>query len=310
MNVPELVSESNERVASRMCHIPSPLFNRALLFDDEKGDKESKEAAAAASKGDWDKALTVWLKRIETRPFPWKELYNCGVEAERRKDYPLAKIFYEKAQIAAKNVKEKNNINWADLIQSLTWVPLPLSNPSNAIAWFSKKWAVLPFSDETVSLAASDMVRTHVAGLLSGFGYSILPIGASDEILKSKGISEGGQLSAFNKSDLFKWLCVDHILYGHVTAFEDANIGLVRTRSVGGTLTLCAGDKKEPLWENEGKIANEIWATNKKDILTNLLGGLVEKWVEHATNSPLVAESELYARKVLASLPAKPQKKS
>jgi len=93
---------------------------------------------------------------------------------------------------------------------------------------------------------------------------------------------------------------------GHITEYDDVNVGVHRSRSVAGTLFMWNTKTRKNIWETTNKVKNSKWALSRKKILLSFLKGIGKSFLERFGNKPLIREAELFARKSMESLPFKP----
>ena len=133
--------------------------------------------------------------------------------------------------------------------------------------------------------------------------YRVLNIKDTNEILKSKGISDGGQLAALNPKLIAKDLNVQALMYGMVEHFGYVNVGFYAERKVALTLQLVNGTTGEKMWENTQTGATRKFTLDAKEAQDNFVGGIASQMVDKTMKMPLENESNLATISTLKKLP-------
>lgn len=168
----------------------------------------------------------------------------------------------------------------------------------------SPRVAVLLFENESVDMLAPGALQKMVTGGLVRHGYQPIPSDMVQQKLKEVGITDGGQLPSIPSKKLGDVLKVDGLFYGTVEDFIFQNLGFVLRRCVRVRLKLVLASTGETLWEHEG-FSQHIKATlDKKEAERLFAIGMGQKAIGNMTQHPLILESEIAVRNLLANLPS------
>jgi hypothetical protein len=166
--------------------------------------------------------------------------------------------------------------------------------------------AVLPFSDEVVSLDGPDLIRVSLFNKLKAGGYNVIPLADVTKTLDTHGFSEGGQLTAVRPEKIAEWLNADGLIFGHIEDFNEVNVGVYVKRSIKGKIWMWDRPTKAVIWETQKPIALHRFAINKRDIVLNFLGTLGQSFVERLAKNPLGSEIENFVQQNIEELPLRP----
>lgn len=163
--------------------------------------------------------------------------------------------------------------------------------------------AILPFNNGSNDVHADTIMQRLVYLALNPTAYRVSDIDQTNEFLKSKGISDGGQLPALDPVKIGKDLGVHGLLYGSVESFSYTNIGFYQQRKVELALRLVDASTGGILWENTKTAAVRNLTLDKDEAGKNFVKGLATQTVDKLFNSPLEEEAKLATIKTLSSLP-------
>ncbi len=163
--------------------------------------------------------------------------------------------------------------------------------------------AVLPFNNFTNDLDGPVYVRKILSRRLSEKGYIVKPINETDEILRSIGITDGGQLSAFKPEKIGADLKVDGLFYGDLLEFNYITVGFYNKKSVALNLKLLDSKTGKILWEDEKKVSKTELAFSSEEALKKFKDRMIEKTIEKTLRVPLKQEVEKLIQKILLTLP-------
>ena len=146
------------------------------------------------------------------------------------------------------------------------------------------KVAVLPFENESVDVEADAVYRELFYLGLQEKGYTVAPMEDVDAALKGMGISEGGQLGAYKKTDLQTKLNVDALFFGNLKEAKYLTVGIKKEKKAVTYAALYNGDKK--LWEDEKTFSEKEFALNplsglKKQLATKLTEKALKDYSGH-----------------------------
>lgn len=173
----------------------------------------------------------------------------------------------------------------------------------NPVAGTTQKIAVLPMNNFTTDLDGPDVVRPIAVKTLQSCGKTLPELEYVDETLRGIGVTDGGQLPAFNPKMLGEKLGVDAMLYGELEAFNYVNLGYYQKRSVGVHFWLVDTVTGEKLWEDTASEVTSNVAASKEDAKEAFAAGVLEKWAEKALKSSLYPESVTAVVKTFSSFP-------
>ncbi len=263
----------------------------------KKGDKESEEAGRLAQRNSWGKAEEIWLRRDEAAG-GWRDSLGLAVAAELKKNYSAAGVYYRRAQERSAGDKEAAPVRWGEIYRDLELVSSTRAAGGCDGGWFGERTAVLPFSDETTSVDGPPLARQLVYESLKAGGYDLVPLEETDEILRRRGFSEGGQLGAAKPQELAAWLGAKRLVYCNVTDFGEIMAGVYNRRMVKGSVRV---------WEAAGpEISFEesvVKIKTPKSFAGGMFSQLAKGLVERIKNKPLAFETGLFSQQVTENLP-------
>jgi hypothetical protein len=163
--------------------------------------------------------------------------------------------------------------------------------------------AILPFNNASNEINAADILQKKVYLAMKPSAYRVIDIKETNEILKSKGITDGGQLPALDPKLIAKDLNVQALMYGSVEDFGYVNIGFYTSRKVTLALELINGTTGEKMWENTKTGSTRNFTLDAKQAQDNLIGGLAAQLVEKTLKIPLEAEVDQATILTLGNLP-------
>lgn len=293
-NEEKLFGSFTARLVARYAGHPVERFRPVFR---KKGDKESEEAGQLAQHKRWDKAEEIWLKRAAAED-AWRESLNLAVSAELKKDYAAAEAYYRQAQARAGGDKEAAVVRWGEIYRDLELVSSTGAAAGCDGAWFGKRTAVLPFSDETTSVDGPPLVRQLVYETLKAGGYDLVSLEETDEVLRRRGYSDGGQLAAAKPDQLAAWLGAGRLVYCNVSDFGEIMAGVYNRRMVKGAVRVWETGRPEFSFEE-----SVVKVKTPKNFAGGLLGQLAKGLVERIKNKPLAYETGLFSQQVAENLP-------
>jgi len=305
----EMIGQAHNRlmgeISNRISPAPMKYRNRPVYF--KKEDKESKEAYKLLKQGKPREAEAVWKKRVEEGRGSWKDQWNLAVAAEALRDYDRALKLYQAVKIHAEGHDKAIPEIFDGMVSDLENSHYGRQKlPPSATPWFDPPLAVLPLSDEVVSIEGDGIIRKILHDKLKRGGYNTIPLEDIDEKLRLKGFSDAGQFPVTTKRKLASWVGAKRLVMGHITEYDEVNVGVYRSRSVAGNLFMWSKKTGKKMWEAENKVKNSKLAASGSKILANFFGGLGKGFVERIKNKPLAQEAELFVRQSLEGLPFKP----
>lgn len=268
-----------------------------------KKDAESKAAARAVSRGGCGASSGVWKGRLAAGG-GWREHLGLAVCAELDGDYAAARAEYEAARKSAGDEKEASRIKWDRIFSDLDYLSSPERAAAGPAPWFRRRVAVLPFSDQTNSIDGPVMLRQLLHASLAEGGYDVQPLEDTDELLRRKGYSEGGQLAAAKDADIIAWLGVDAVVYGDIADFNEIMAGVYSKRQVSGSFSMAAAGEKSRVWAGE---ADVFRVRLPKSFAGGLFSQLAKGLYERIREKPLYEESVLFVRRAAGTLPRRPK---
>jgi hypothetical protein len=138
---------------------------------------------------------------------------------------------------------------------------------------------------------------------LAQWGYPVLALDETDRRLRELGLSDGGQVRAFQPRQLADAAGANRVLIGTLKEFKTVNVGLYNLHHVALALRLQDAEGRV-LWESEGVGYREI-LVRPADAGKAFLGGLIESAVGKVTGSDLSEELEDAVLTGISSLPVK-----
>lgn len=285
-----LAARLTARYAGRPVERVRPLFA-------VKKDKESEEALKLAGAGKWAAASGIWERRAAAGG--WRDHLGLAVAAELRKDFPAAGELYRKAQAAAAGDKDGKRVPWGEIFRDLELFSSTAAAPGRCgAAWFGRRTALLPFSDQTTSVDGPPLVRKLVFEHLRAAGYDLVPLERTDEVLRQHGFSEGGQLGAAKPEEFAKWLGAERLVFCDISDFGEIMAGVYNRRMVKGAARV---------WETGGSETSieesVVKVKTPKNFAAGMFSQLAKGLAERIKNEPLAYESGLFARQLTENLP-------
>jgi hypothetical protein len=147
----------------------------------------------------------------------------------------------------------------------------------------------LPLDNEAVDIQGPEYIRTFLSEKLSKRGYRIIEAERVDEVLKSFGVTDAGQIKHINLQQVGKKLGVDGIFYGIVKDFSFKHVVVAGLRRVEVHLEL--------LNVQTGKI---IWVADAEASSSGMSLAVVEKAFG---STPLANEVKEVVLKLIQKLP-------
>jgi hypothetical protein len=130
-----------------------------------------------------------------------------------------------------------------------------------------------------------------------------------DATIKAMGISEGGQLGAYKKTDLQNKLKVDALFFGNLKEVKYLTVGIKKEKKVVAYAALYNGDKK--LWEDEKKYSEKEYSLNPlKSLQKQLATKLTEKALKDYSGHPFYLHIQNCVYQLQATLPGERVEKS
>ena len=287
----ELAGKVAARYSGRTVFRSRPLFA-------EKKDKLSEKALSLARSGDWSGAAAIWRERAATAG--WRDYLGLAVAAELSGDLPAARGYYGRAKAASAGDKAASGVRWGEIYGDLDYASSRPPERACDGSWFGVKTALLPFSDETSSVDGPPLVRQLLYDRLREAGYDLVPLESTDEVLRGRGFSDGGQLTAARPEQIAGWLGAGRLIYCDISDYGEIMAGVYDRRMVAGTARI---------WEKgAGEISlseSVIKISAQKSLLGGLASQLAKGLAERVRNKPLGPEAGLFARQLSSALPAR-----
>jgi hypothetical protein len=294
-NEAKLYAGLAERLKGRYSGRPVERFRPLFAV---KKDKESEEALKFAKGDNWDKAEEIWARRAGTAG-GWRDQLGLAVAAELKKDYAGAGALYARAQAAAAGDKDAKSVRWAEIFRDLEIFASTAAAGSCGRDWFGARTALLPFTDQTTFVDGPPLVRRLVYEHLKAAGYDLLTLDETDELLRRRGFSDGGQLAAAKPADIAGWLGAQRLIYCDLSDFGEIMAGVYNRRMVKGSAVVWeAGSTAELAFEE-----SVVRVKTPKNFASGLFSQLAKGLAERIKNAPLAYESGLFARQLTENLP-------
>lgn len=167
---------------------------------------------------------------------------------------------------------------------------------------FPARLALLPMDNQSTDLRGPELVRELLKDSLDLANFDMADNAEVEEKLRGIGISDGGQLNAVTPQKLGELLGADALIYGDLSEFKNANVGIYTNRTVEVHLKLVDAKTGAKLWEAEKRKANSKLGLSKDAALDNLKAGYAEKALESIMNNPLRPEAEEAVRLLVKDL--------
>lgn len=154
--------------------------------------------------------------------------------------------------------------------------------------------AMLPADNHSNDMTAPRSMIGAVASGLIGLGYFPISSPVQDEALREMGLTDGGQLNAFELSDIADKLGIEGLVKTQINNFTKVNIGFYISPNVKGTISLYDASG-ERLWEITSKWTKKQITLNPADALAAGLSELGGTLVSKIFKTHLVKESQIMA---------------
>lgn len=280
--------------------------NRRIYINN--ADKKPYEAFRLLKRERYDKSESIWKKQVGKSSGSWKTQWNLAVAAEKKRDYDEALRRYEavmaQATAADPELTPTFQAIFADLERTHRKWRTPKTSASTS-GWFNAVTAVLPLSDEVVSLDGPDIVRKNIHDFLTGGGYNTLPLEQIDETLRTHGFSDAGQFGATTREKLAAWLGADRLVMGHITDYDGINLGVYQSNRVGGNILIWDATTGREIWNIEKKVKFKRYANDDDHALRQFIMNLGRTIMNRIDETPLAAEAAEFSRQSLEGLPFK-----
>lgn len=306
-NLGALMAEA-ARAASEGLH-GAPVVRRHRSIHVDKKDPLSARALKAAGRGEWEEASRLWAERLDSGKGGWLDWVNLAVAAEMRQEFAEARRLYEKALEASGTDVRADAIRWqvvfSDLDDAVDAVGI---RSRSAVEWFQAPVAVLPFTDEVMSVDGPQLLRELTAEALREGGYEVVTIEDADRGLRRHGVSQGTDIRTRGASELAKAAGAARLVFGHVDAFQEVMLGAYGRRVVAGKLSLRDPSSGAVLWSSDRPVVREEAAESASgaEIGARFAGQLLRGLVERVAGKPLGREAAQFVRQNLQTLPQKP----
>ena len=294
-NEEKLYTGLAERLKGRYAGRPVERFRPLFAV---KKDKESEEALKLARENKWDGAEEIWGRRAGAAG-GWRDQLGLAVAAELRRDYAGAGALYARAQAAAAGDKAAGGVPWAEIFRDLEIFSSTAAAGSCGRDWFAGRTALLPFTDQTTFVDGPPLVRRLVYEHLKAAGYDLLTLDETDELLRRRGFSDGGQLAAAKPADIAGWLGAKRLIYCDISDFGEIMAGVYNRRMVKGSAVVWEAGSGAELAFAESVVK----VKTPKNFASGLFSQLAKGLAERIKNAPLAYESGLFARQLTENLP-------
>lgn len=163
--------------------------------------------------------------------------------------------------------------------------------------------AVLPFDNASNDLTAEKFLREKVLKKFISKGWTVISNESVDEKLNELGISDGGQLAAFNYQELGSKVGARILCYGYIEDFKFQNLGYVVIKNVSLSLRLVDSITGETLFEGRGIGKDTQIHTSKEEAKKAFILENAFKLAGNILNKPLAQESEKAIDEIFKNLP-------
>lgn len=164
---------------------------------------------------------------------------------------------------------------------------------------------VLPFENQTTSLIGHKMLRKMVFDRFSKKGYQTLTIKEVDEKLKSKGLTDGGQLPYISKGILKELFGPKIACFGTVETFTFQNLGFIVRKKVVLKIKIVSLADDRIIFEKTGTGSDTKFYFSKDEAKEAFVEQMALKLVSNMLKSPLKKEARKAIRKIFKKIPRK-----
>lgn len=296
------------RAAAEGLHV-APVVRRHRNIRSEKKEPLSARALKAARRGEWEEASRLWAERLDAGKGGWLDWVNLAIAAEVRQEFAEARRLYEKALEASGADVRADAIRWqvvfSDLDDAVDAVGI---RSRSAVEWFQSPVAVLPFTDDTMSIDGPRLLRELTAGALRDGGYEVLPVEDVDRGLRRLGVSQGADIRTRPPAEMAKAVGAGRLVFGHVDQYREIMLGPYGRRVVAGRLSLRAPESGAALWSSDRPVVREEAAekASEEQAAAMFAGQLLRGLFERVAGKPLGREAAQFVRQNLQTLPQKP----
>lgn len=151
--------------------------------------------------------------------------------------------------------------------------------------------AVLPADNHSADLMAPRAVLGAVGSALIGAGYFPVITPVQEAILREMGLTDGGQLRAFDLKEIASKLGTDGLVTTAIEDFRKVNIGFYISPTVETTVALHDANGGK-LWEARSKFTEKQFNLNPTAALQAGVGELAGDLVGKIFKTHLVLESQ------------------
>ena len=179
--------------------------------------------------------------------------------------------------------------------QTVADAPPDLADPATSTA----RTAILPFANETNTVAAPEILRKLLFDEAARRRYALQPMEETDRRLRERlQISDGGQLAIAEPSELGEALDIETLFYGDVLEWKKVTTGVYNEVTVKARLRLVDAVSGRPLWE-------KTHAISKKNLATSI-DEMVAGTIQNLLLNPMTPYARRLMRDVGQSLPPPP----
>ncbi|MEW6324997.1 MAG: hypothetical protein AB1515_06385 [Nitrospirota bacterium] len=159
--------------------------------------------------------------------------------------------------------------------------------------------AILPFANETNTVAAPEILRKLFFDEAAGRRYALQPLEETDRRLREQlQISDGGQLAAATPPELADALGVQTLFYGDVLEWKKMTTGVYNEITVRARFQLISADKDQPLWEKTHAVSKKRLAGSMDELVAGV--------VQNLLLSPMTPYARQLVKEIGPSLPPPP----
>lgn len=136
--------------------------------------------------------------------------------------------------------------------------------------------AMLPFANETNTVAAPEILRKLLFDEASRRGYALQSLEETDRRLREQlQISDGGQLPAVTPSELGDALGVETLFYGDVLEWKKITTGIYNTVSVKAQFKLIDAASGAVRWEQTHEVRKKVDVNAGGNMGADILAGAI-----------------------------------
>lgn len=150
---------------------------------------------------------------------------------------------------------------------------------------------ILPFENISNDITAEDMVRDLVIDRFKKKGWLVIDKDYTDNKLKEIGITDGGQLNAVSKKELFNIFNTRYLCYGTINDFKFQNLGFIIVKKVELNIKIYDISKDDYVFDETSDASDLKMYFDKEEAKKAFITYNALKLVENIMKRPLYQQA-------------------